>query len=70
MSDARTPMTDDELAKWLGIAGTKQCAAIMAAMTAEERAEHEAFAAVEAEIILWDKGLGPLPSGVIVCNRK
>lgn len=63
-------MNDQELAKWLGIAGTKQEAAIMAAITPEKRAKYEDFAKVEAEIMLWDAGLGPLPPGVIACGEK
>ncbi len=62
-------MDDEQLAKWLGIAGTKECAAIMAKITPEKRREYEDFAEVEAQVILYDKGLGPLPPGVIACRE-
>lgn len=69
MSDTdRIPMDDERLARWLGIAGTKDCAAILAAVTPQERDEWERFAFVEAQIILYDQGLGPLPPGVIACR--
>ncbi len=63
-------MNDEQLAKWLGIAGKKGCAEILAAITPEQRKEYEEFAEVEAQIILYDQGLGPLPPGVIACGRK
>lgn len=63
------PMSDEELAEWLGIAGTKQCAAILASITPAERAEHEEFAKLEKQIIAFDRGEGPLPPGVIACGR-
>lgn len=63
-------MTDAELAKWLGIAGTNECDAIMAKITPEKRAQYEAFAVKVDEIMLYDAGLGPLPPGVIACGPK
>lgn len=63
------PMTDEELARSMGIAGTKRCAEIIAARTPAERAEEEEAARVVAAVLLYDAGLGPLPPGVIACSR-
>lgn len=63
-------MTDAEMAVWLGIAGTKECATIMAALTPEKRATYEHMAEVEADIRLWQQGVRPLPPGVIVCRER
>lgn len=63
-------MDDDQLAEFLGIAKAKRRAEILAALTPAERAEHEEMKAQVDAIMLWDKGLGPLPPGVIVCNRR
>lgn len=64
------PMTDAELEVYLGIAGTKECAAIMAKITPEERATYDDMARIEYELKLWSAGLGPKPPGVIVCDRR
>lgn len=61
-------MTDAELEQFLGIAGKKGCAEIMAAITPEQRATYEHMAEVEEDIRLWQLGVKPLPPGVIVCH--
>jgi hypothetical protein len=61
-------MTDAELQVFLGIAGKKGCAEIMASITPEQRAVYDRMADVEREIELWQAGLGPKPEGVIVCR--
>lgn len=63
-------MTDEELARSMGIAGTKRCAEIIAAMTPAERAEEEETARIVSEIMLYGAGLGPLPPGVIACRPR
>lgn len=64
------PMNDDQLAAFMGIAGTKECARIMATVTGEQRALYEKMADVEMEVKLWQDGLGPKPAGVIVCIER
>jgi hypothetical protein len=61
-------MTDEELAVWLGIKGTKEEAAIMASITPEQREAYEDFADKEMEIKLFVAGVGPRPPGVIICR--
>jgi hypothetical protein len=63
-------MTDAELEVFLGIAGTKECAAIMAKITPEERASYERTADLVMELKLWQEGVGPKPKGVIICGCK
>lgn len=59
-------MTDAELQTFLGIAGTKECAKIMASITPEQRALYDRMAQVEIEAALWVEGLGPKPKGVLI----
>lgn len=61
-------MTDAELEVFLGIAGTKERAKIMAAITPERRALYESMANLETEVKLWQDGFGPKPKGVIICG--
>jgi hypothetical protein len=61
-------MTDAELEVFLGIAGKKGCAEIMATVTPEKRALYERMATLEIEVRLWQEGLGPKPTGVIICG--
>jgi hypothetical protein len=62
------PMTDDELARFLGIAGHSKAPAIIAALKPTERAMYDSMATVETELKLWQDGLGPKPKGVIICG--
>lgn len=61
-------MSDEEMAVFLGIAGKKGCAKIMASLTAERRAAYEAMAETEVALNLWQAGVGPKPEGVIICR--
>lgn len=63
-------MTDPELETFLGIAGTKERAKIMASITPEQRALYERMAGLETEVELWQAGLGPKPAGVIICGCR
>lgn len=63
-------MTDTELEVFLGIAGTKECAKIMASITPEKRALYESMANLETEVKLWQAGLGLKPKGVIICGCR
>lgn len=68
--EAKSQMSDAALEVFLGIAGTKQCAAIMAGITPEQRATYEEMLRVDRELALWEAGLGPKPAGVIVCRER
>lgn len=63
-------MSDAELAVHLGIAGTKKCAEILAALTPADREDAEREADLVSQIKLWEAGLGALPPGVIACGRR
>lgn len=64
------PMTDTELAAFLGIAGHSKAPKIIAELTPEKRALYDQMANLETEIALWQDGLGPKPTGVIICGCK
>lgn len=61
-------MTDAELQVFLGIAGKKGADKIMASITPEKRALYEKMASLESEVSLWQAGLAPKPTGVIICG--
>ena len=65
-------MSDDELIEWLGLARVKpeERDKIMASITPERRALYEHMHQVEMELILWQNGVGPKPSDVIVCKDR
>lgn len=62
-------MSDLELAKFLGV-GWVEGAIIIPALTPRKRAAYERMAEVCDEIDLWQAGVGPKPSGVILCGPK
>ena len=63
-------MTDQQLAEFLGIAGKKGEAEIIAKITPAHRALYERMATLEAEVAAWRAGTGPKPTGVIICERR
>lgn len=63
------PMTDDELAEFLGVAKAKERDAIMRAITPEQRVSYEHMHEVEKALRLYSQGKGPKPSGVIICGE-
>jgi len=63
-------MSDDELARYLGIERAKDRAKILAALTPKERAGYERMRDVELGIKLWLDGLAPRPPGIICCRRN
>ena len=65
-------MNDAELAEFLGLARIKpeERDTIMASITPEERAMYEHMHQVEADLVLWQNGVGPKPEGVIVCRER
>ena len=64
------PMTDDELAEFLGIKGKQGCGTILANITPAKRAVYEKMRQVETELHLWQQGVGPKPEGVIICGPR
>ena len=62
-------MTDEELAVYLCPDDVPLGLKIVAAQP-ERRALWERMHEVEGEIALWQAGLGPKPSGVIVCGPR
>lgn len=65
-------MTNEELAEFLGIAGPAFDKAKVADFIAEldpaKREAYERMARVEIELRAYQAGLGPKPSGVIICH--
>lgn len=65
-------MTDAELSGFLGLSEYEPEVAqrVINALPTEKRAVFERMAQVEHELKLWQLGLGPKPSGAIVCRDK
>ncbi len=59
-------MTDRQLAVYLGIIGHEKWPQVIAGLTASQRAIYERMAGLETEIQLWQDGLGPKPTGVLI----
>jgi hypothetical protein len=62
-------MTDAELADYLGIAGLKNEAAMIARITPRSRLAYEAMKTAEEDINLWQQGVAPKPTNVILCKE-
>lgn len=58
-------MTDRELEAYLNLT-PEEGAIIIPRMTPERRATYERMARVEAEVVLWQNGVGPKPEGVLL----
>lgn len=63
-------MTDLELAQGLGIADHPEWRRAVASFTPEKRVAYERLLQVGFELTLWEKGLGPLPEGVLIDFAK
>jgi len=61
-------MNDQQLAAFLGIAGDPDEHKFIARITPEQRATYERMKIVEEDIELWQAGVGPKPTGVILCH--
>lgn len=59
-------MTDQELAKFLGIENEPKRDAFIAALPPKKRELFERMASLEIEVALWQQGLGPKPTGVLI----
>lgn len=63
-------MTDRQLAVYLGIINHPSWPQVVAGLTASKRDVYERMANLETEIQLWQEGLGPKPSGVLIDGAK
>lgn len=63
-------MTDEQLAQYLGIANNPKWPAVVRGLPPGIRATYERMAQLEVEIGLWQKGLGPKPSGVLLTSAR
>lgn len=61
-------MTDRDLAVFIGIGDDPNWPKLIAGLAPEKRAVFERMSRVTIELQLWEAGLGPKPSGVIVCR--
>jgi len=61
-------MTDGELAIYLGIADHPKWPQYIANMNQAQRATYERMHEVEFDIALWQAGIGPKPTSVILCH--
>jgi hypothetical protein len=57
-------MTDAELIAFLGLS-EKEAKIILPKITPEKRRAYEVVAAQYEAIVRWQKGLGPIPAGII-----
>lgn len=58
-------MTDEELTKYLHLTPV-EAAIVIPKLTPERRAVYDRMASLETEIFLWENGLGPKPTGVLM----
>lgn len=63
-------MSDEELAAFLGIAGHPKRHAVIAALSPAKRALFDRMAGLEMEVELWQAGLGPKPTGVLIDTER
>lgn len=61
------PMTDEELADYLGFSKTEpKRLAVVRGLAPEKRALYDRMREVEGEVTLWLEGVGPKPTGVLI----
>jgi hypothetical protein len=63
-------MTDEQLKKFLGIAGYAEADRYIKAMSSEKRDLFDRMATLETELALWQEGLGPKPTGVLIDTER
>lgn len=63
-------MTDEQLAQYLGISDSPKWPAVVRGLHPGVRATYERMAQLEVEIGLWQQGLGPKPSGVLLTSAR
>jgi hypothetical protein len=61
-------MTDEQLLDFLGVAKEtpENRAKLLRSITPEKRALYERMAGLETELTVWEMGLGPKPTGVLI----
>ena len=59
-------MTDEELAKGLGLYSDPRWPQAIAKLTPEKRAAYERMLDFVTEVQVWEAGAGPLPSGILI----
>lgn len=62
-------MTDDELLEYLGLPDGPDERAWIARLLWWQRDAYEAMRTKEHDIKLWQEGVGPKPTGVILCKE-
>lgn len=62
-------MTDDELLEYLGLPDGPAERAWIARLLWWQRNAYEAMRTKEQDIKLWQEGVGPKPTGVILCRE-
>jgi len=58
-------MSDEELAKYLYLSPS-EAAIVIPKLTPARRAVYDRMASLETEIFLWQNGLAPKPTGVLM----
>jgi hypothetical protein len=61
-------MNDPELAVYLGISGDPDENAIIAKVSPAMRATYEQMKLAEEDIKLWQEGVAPKPTGILICG--
>lgn len=59
-------MTDEELAKGLGLYSDPRWPQAIAKLTPEKRAHYERMLGIATELQVWEAGAGPLPAGILI----
>lgn len=59
-------ITDEELARELGIADDPRWPEAISRLTPQKRSAYEDLVIVSREMQLWELGLGPRPQGVLI----
>lgn len=62
-------MSDEEMYVILGIQDEPRRAEFLAALSPEKRATYVRLYELSHELNLWTAGLGPKPTGVIICGE-
>lgn len=64
-------MADDEMATFCGLAADDPLRGkFIATLTPEKRALFERMASLEVEVKLWQDGLAPKPTGVLIDSER
>ena len=61
-------MTDDQLIDYLGLRNEPRARDLIRKLPPGKRDAYERLHQIEIELNLWQAGVGPKPTGVIVCQ--